>query len=77
MTGTRPCTRVPAKDRRPRRERTRTPQARAAGRVCAAGIKPERLAMNPDFNELKLDRVTRRFATAGGSFNALQELSLT
>jgi hypothetical protein len=33
--------------------------------------------MNPDFNELKLDRVTRRFATAGGSFNALQELSLT
>jgi putative spermidine/putrescine transport system ATP-binding protein len=34
--------------------------------------------MKLDFNELKLDRVTRRFAGAGGkAFNALDELSLT
>ena len=34
--------------------------------------------MKHDFNELKLDRVTRRFAGAGGkAFNALDELSLT
>jgi putative spermidine/putrescine transport system ATP-binding protein len=34
--------------------------------------------MKHDFSELKLDRVTRRFAGAGGkAFNALDELSLT
>ena len=34
--------------------------------------------MSHDFNELKLDRVTRRFAAAGGkAFNALDELTLT
>src|SRR5215470_12261997 len=34
--------------------------------------------MKHDFSELKLDRVTRRFAAAGGkAFNALDELSLT
>src|SRR5213079_3155255 len=34
--------------------------------------------MKHDFKELKLDRVTRRFAGAGGkAFNALHELTLT
>ena len=34
--------------------------------------------MNQDFNELRLDRVTRRFAGAGGqAFAALNELTLT
>jgi putative spermidine/putrescine transport system ATP-binding protein len=34
--------------------------------------------MKRDFNELRLDRVTRRFAGAGGkAFNALDELTLT
>jgi len=34
--------------------------------------------MKHDFNELRLDRVTRRFAGAGGkAFNALDELTLT
>ena len=34
--------------------------------------------MKQDFSELKLDRVTRRFAGAGGkAFNALDELSIT
>src|SRR5437762_9697439 len=34
--------------------------------------------MKHDFSELKLDRVTRRFAGAGGkAFNALDELTLT
>jgi putative spermidine/putrescine transport system ATP-binding protein len=34
--------------------------------------------MKQDFSELKLDRVTRRFAGAGGkAFNALDELTLT
>ncbi len=34
--------------------------------------------MNPDFSELRLDAVTRRFAGAGGkSFNALSELTIT
>ena len=34
--------------------------------------------MNNNFNELRLDRVTRRFAGAGGSvFNALDELTIT
>ena len=34
--------------------------------------------MKHDFNELRLDRVTRRFAGAGGrAFNALSELTLT
>jgi len=34
--------------------------------------------MKHDFRELKLDRVTRRFAGAGGhAFNALDELSIT
>jgi len=34
--------------------------------------------MKQDFNELRLDRVTRRFAAAGGkTFNALDELTLT
>src|SRR5271169_298642 len=34
--------------------------------------------MKHDFNELKLDRVTRRFAAAGGkAFNALDALTLT
>ncbi len=34
--------------------------------------------MKHDFNELKLDRVTRRFAAAGGkAFNALDTLNLT
>src|SRR5438128_6894864 len=34
--------------------------------------------MKHDFSELRLDRVTRRFAGAGGkAFNALQELTLT
>src|SRR5438477_2652594 len=34
--------------------------------------------MKHDFSELKLDRVTRVFAGAGGkAFNALQELTLT
>src|SRR5258706_14223551 len=34
--------------------------------------------MKHDFKELKLDRVTRRFAGAGGkAFNALDELTLT
>src|SRR5271166_1792570 len=34
--------------------------------------------MKHDFNELKLDRVTRRFAAAGGkAFNALDTLTLT
>ena len=34
--------------------------------------------MKKDFNELRLDRVTRRFAGAGGkAFNALDELTLT
>src|SRR5690242_20887469 len=34
--------------------------------------------MKQDFSELRLERVTRRFAGAGGSaFNALNELTLT
>jgi len=34
--------------------------------------------MKRDFNELKLDRVTRRFAASGGkAFNALDDLTLT
>src|SRR5690349_6605913 len=34
--------------------------------------------MKHDFNELRLDRVTRRFAGAGGAaFNALNDLTLT
>src|SRR5499427_11033530 len=34
--------------------------------------------MNSNFSELKLERVTRRFAGAGGSaFNALSELTMT
>jgi putative spermidine/putrescine transport system ATP-binding protein len=34
--------------------------------------------MNPDFSELRLDGVTRRFAGAGGhAFNALSELTMT
>ena len=34
--------------------------------------------MKHDFSELKLDRVTRRFAGHGGkAFNALDELTLT
>jgi putative spermidine/putrescine transport system ATP-binding protein len=34
--------------------------------------------MNHDFSELRLDRVTRRFAGAGGNaFNALSELTMT
>src|SRR5512136_1517750 len=34
--------------------------------------------MNHDFQELRLDTVTRRFAGAGGTaFNALSEMSLT
>jgi putative spermidine/putrescine transport system ATP-binding protein len=34
--------------------------------------------MNPDFNELRLDAVTRRFAGAGGrAFNALSGLTMT
>src|SRR3981189_800351 len=34
--------------------------------------------MKHDFSELKLDRVTRRFAGAGGkAFNALDDLTLT
>ena len=34
--------------------------------------------MNPDFSELRLDAVTRRFAGAGGkAFNALSELTMT
>jgi putative spermidine/putrescine transport system ATP-binding protein len=34
--------------------------------------------MNSDFEDLKLDRVTRRFAGAGGvAFNALSELTMT
>jgi putative spermidine/putrescine transport system ATP-binding protein len=34
--------------------------------------------MRHDFQELRLDRVTRRFAGAGGkAFNALEELTLT
>src|SRR6476660_6991565 len=36
------------------------------------------VAMKHDFKELKLDRVTRRFAGSGGHvFNALSELTLT
>ena len=46
------------------------------------GLKPGRRAtqqsMKDDFKQLKLDRVTRRFAGAGGkAFNALNELTLT
>jgi len=34
--------------------------------------------MNPDFSELRLDSVTRRFAGAGGNaFNALSDLTMT
>jgi putative spermidine/putrescine transport system ATP-binding protein len=46
----------------------------AAGR----GRSQRKQPMRHDFSELKLDRVTRRFAGAGGkAFNALDELTLT
>lgn len=56
--------------------------APAVERNVRVGAKAARLRrehpMRHDFNELKLDRVTRRFAGAGGkAFNALDEMTLT
>src|SRR5689334_7562834 len=46
--------------------------------AARARVHHQRASMRHDFNELRLDRVTRRFAGSGGKvFNALDELTLT
>ena len=62
--------------------RTRAPvrgsQTHRTLRASSAPMLRDRQPMKHDFNELRLDRVTRRFAGSGGkAFNALDELTLT
>src|SRR5208283_5358285 len=67
--------------RRPSDRGIRARERRPAGADNRSSAAPEPRREQPmkrDFNELKLERVTRRFAASGGkAFNALDDLTLT